>query len=182
MTKQSGYLIRDALATDIETCLAIDHTYQSDYVWQMAIQRTNQQTNVTFRQERLPRTLEGVHRHNEARLRYSLQAEHCFIIATTHSGILLGYLTMYRDVPHHRASLQDIVVDKPYRRHGIARKLLHIAKTWALEHDLTHLMMPTSTKNEPAIQCAQSHGLVFCGYNDQYYSDQEIALFWGQSL
>ena len=38
------------------------------------------------------------------------------------------------------------------------------------------------SKNFPAICFAQKHGLNFCGYNDRYYHNQDLALFFGMVL
>ena len=55
-----SFLIRDGLEADIEACLAIDHSYETDHVWRMSIQQEEtQQWNITFMVERLPRTAGG---------------------------------------------------------------------------------------------------------------------------
>jgi hypothetical protein len=38
------------------------------------------------------------------------------------------------------------------------------------------------TKNYPAIQFARAQGFVFCGFNDHYYMNQDIALFFGRGV
>jgi RimJ/RimL family protein N-acetyltransferase len=36
------------------------------------------------------------------------------------------------------------------------------------------------SKNLPAIRLAQKFGYEFCGYNDQYYINQDVALFFAK--
>jgi ribosomal protein S18 acetylase RimI-like enzyme len=43
-------------------------------------------------------------------------------------------------------------------------------------------MLETQTKNHPAICFYRKHGFVFCGFNDRYYTNQDIALFFAQNL
>ena len=43
-------------------------------------------------------------------------------------------------------------------------------------------MFETQTKNYPAICFYRKHRFVFCGFNDRYYTNQDIALFFAQSL
>jgi hypothetical protein len=38
------------------------------------------------------------------------------------------------------------------------------------------------SKNYPAMMLAQKHGYEFCGYNDRYYPNQDIALVFGRSI
>jgi hypothetical protein len=65
---------------------------------------------------------------------------------------------------------------------GIGTALLRAARDWALETKLRRLIVETQTKNYPAIRFLQKRGLVFCGYNDLFYPNQDIAVFFGQML
>ncbi len=47
--------IRPAVATDIPILMAIDHSCQTDYVWQMDVQHEEGQMGAIFREIRLPR-------------------------------------------------------------------------------------------------------------------------------
>jgi GNAT superfamily N-acetyltransferase len=68
------------------------------------------------------------------------------------------------------------------RRAKIGTRLFKVARAWALEHDLTRLMVETNTRNTPAIQFCTTLGFAFCGYNDRYFDRQDIAIFLGQNL
>jgi len=83
---------------------------------------------------------------------------------------------------HATGWLNNLVVGKRYRRQGIGGALLKAAIEWAREQGLRQLMLETQTKNYPAICFYQRHGFVFCGFNDHYYTNQDIALFFAQSL
>ena len=60
--------------------------------------------------------------------------------------------------------------------------LLAAAAHWARENHLARLVLETAIKNYPAICFAVKNGLVFCGYNDRYYPQQDVALFFGMTL
>jgi ribosomal protein S18 acetylase RimI-like enzyme len=51
---------------------------------------------------------------------------------------------------------------------------------WARERNLSRLMLDLQTKNYPAISFVQKHGFQFCGYNERYYSNGDIALFFSR--
>jgi GNAT superfamily N-acetyltransferase len=105
----------------------------------------------------------------------------CFLVAEW-DGQPVGYLNMREELAQETGWVADLVVDRPYRLRGVGTALLRGARVWAREHNLRRLIVETQTKNHPAIRFLQQRGLVFCGYNDLYYPNQDIAVFFGQSL
>lgn len=183
MVTSLGFLIRDGLESDIPVCLQLDHHYETDYVWQMTLDENLGQWNISFKKQHLPRTLEAVYPASEARLRLALPSDQCFLVAVAKDDReILGYLTLRNDHVHRIALVQDIVVSPPYRRQRIGTRLVGIARQWAKEHGLFQLMIESQTRNYLGIQFAQQNGFKFCGFNDQYFSNQDIAVFFGQSL
>lgn len=183
MTDTFGFVIRDGLAQDIPACLALNSTYETEYVWQMSVQQEASMKRITFATERLPRIMEVDHGHNENRLRLALADDLCFLVAAEReSGGLLGYLTMRSDPSHSIALIQDIVVNRPFRRRKMGTRLVKVARQWALEKGLSQITIETQTKNYPAIMFCQACGFNFCGFNDQYFRNQDIAVFFWQSL
>jgi len=183
MTTSFGFVIRDGLKTDVEACLALDHSYQTEHVWQMSIRQDQNQRQITFRIERLPRAMEVVYPADTKRLHLVLPVNQCFLVAVgREQQEVVGYLTMRQDSALQNAQIHDIVVSRDYRRLGIGTRLLRIGRQWARERDLNQLTIETQTKNYPAITFGQKSGFVFCGFNDHYYTNQDIAVFFSQSL
>ncbi len=179
----SSFLIRDGLESDLEACLALDHSCITEHVWQMNIQPGTDQSQILFKTERLPRSMEIFHRSDLARLRLALVDQECFLVAAARDNAdILGYLTMRSDPVHYIALTQDVVIAPTYRRHRIATRLLHVARQWAREHDHLRLTVETQTKNYPSIKFCQANGLNFCGFNDHYFPNGDIAVFFTQSL
>jgi GNAT superfamily N-acetyltransferase len=75
-----------------------------------------------------------------------------------------------------------VVVSYPYRRHRIGARLLTVARQWASEHGLIQILAEIHTQNHPGIAFCQQAGLKFCGFNEQYFPNHDIAIFFGQSL
>jgi GNAT superfamily N-acetyltransferase len=183
MSTSLGFLIRDGLESDIAACLGLDHHYETDFVWQMNLEERAGQWNISFTTQRLPRTLEAVYAANEHRLRLAIPPEHCFLVAVAKdSPEILAYMTMRQDPVYHAAWIQDVMVSFPYRRHRIGTRLLNIARQWAKEHDLSHIAIENTTQNYPGIAFCQQSGFKFCGFNDRYFPNQDIAVFFNQSL
>ncbi|MCP4543258.1 MAG: GNAT family N-acetyltransferase [Chloroflexi bacterium] len=173
--------VRPAEPRDLEACVALNHSYTTDHVWQMDTRGENGLLTTTFRLVRLPR---------ETRVNYPLQGDYMlvswrrrdgFMVAEDGEGIC-GYVTLTAHVEHGIAWIGDLVVDLPQRRRGIGTLLLQAAVRWGQDQNLVRLVAKVQTKNHPATQFYQSHGLTFCGYNDHYWPNQDIALFFGKSL
>jgi GNAT superfamily N-acetyltransferase len=179
----AGFVIRDALVTDIQPCLGLDHTYDTDHVWQMTASEDSSQRQIIFKTERLPRTMEAACVPHADRLRRSLAADHCFLVAARRdSAEVLGYLALRSDPSYDLAHIHDLIVSRPYRRHRIGTRLLNVARQWAREHNLKQLTIELQTKNHPAALFCQQAGLRFCGFNDHYFPNQDIAIFFCQTL
>lgn len=179
-----NYIIRDATSSDIPKCVAIDHSYSTDIVWQMNSFNDDGVWQISFRSGRLPRSIEVQRPTFALRLQQSLAPEQCFLIATDQedASTVLGYMIMHVDGVYRTATIYDLVVDRPLRQTGIATRLLRIARQWAQERDIQRILAEVRTKNYPAIQFFQKNGLSFCGFNDQYLPAQDIAVFFGQTL
>jgi ribosomal-protein-alanine N-acetyltransferase len=178
-----NFVIRDGLASDIPDCLLLDHTYETEHVWQMQIS-SELGWRIDFRTERLPRSLEATYPASEERLVSGLQPDQCFLVATTRSETpeIIGYLTMHANRIHHIGEVQDVVVARHYRRMGIAGRLVKIAAMWAREHQLVSLQIEVQTKNYPGIRFSEATGFSFCGFNDHYFPNRDIAVFFSQSI
>jgi GNAT superfamily N-acetyltransferase len=74
--------------------------------------------------------------------------------------------------------ISHLVVDRPYRRRGIGTAMLRASRLWARKRGLRRLMIALQTKNYPAICFCERNGMSFCGFNDRYYANRDIALFF----
>lgn len=174
-------IIRDAIEQDIAACLALDASYETERVWQMTFQPSTGDQAINFRVERLPRQMPVDYVTDENRLKRALAPAHCFLVVEEAEQVI-GYLTMRFDPIHEIGMIQDVVVTRPYRRHKVGGRLLKVARRWATESQLAVMMAETQTKNYPAIQFLQSNGFVFCGFNDHYFRNGDIAVFFSAPL
>ncbi len=183
MSTTLSFLIRDGLESDIAACVQLEHDTETEYVWQMSLFEEVGQWQATFRTERLPRAMTVRYGVDERRLRLAAAPEQCFLVAVDReSGGVMGYLTMQSQHPHRIALIQDLVVSQPFRGRHIGTRLLNVARGWAREHELYRLTVETQTKNYPGIAFCQQAGFGFCGFNDRYFQNEDIAVFFSQSL
>lgn len=175
------FIVRKASEEDLPACLALDHSSTSDYVWQVETHEAQETISFHFRTVRLPRPTVVPYPQETETLRIAWHQSDCFLVAEA-QGAIYGYLTMRGDRAHGIGWVYDLVVDRARRRHRVGTALLLQARQWAQDHQLRRIILETQTKNYPAIAFCQRQGLVFCGFNDQYYPNQDIALFFSQAI
>jgi len=175
--------VRPATQEDLPRLATFDHGYSTDYVWQMDLHDGSDtgQIEVTFRPVRLPRPMRVMLNRQPQQLGEDWGHRPRFLVAEQ-DGQIRGYLNLNLAPAPETAWVSDCVVGRQYRRGGVGGVLLAAAAQWARSNRLTRLILEMQSKNYPAICFAQKHGLAFCGYNDRYYPNQDVALFFGMAL
>ncbi len=176
-----SFEVRPAVANDLPRLMALDHSCLSDYVWQLELRREAGQVSSTFREVRLPRSVTVAYPRNPSSLVGEWTRRDLTLVALL-EGNPVGYVCAVEEYTAAIAWLTDIVVSPERRRQGAASALLTEAQAWALERGVGRLILEMQSKNQPCIRLAQKFGYEFCGYNDQYYLTQDVALFFGRAL
>jgi ribosomal protein S18 acetylase RimI-like enzyme len=174
-------IVRPAELTDLKACLEIDHSYVTNYVWQMEESEGPGELTVLFRTARLPRSMRVRYPKEYDNLLASWRRGECFLVAEE-DGLVCGYLDMSVQSWHLTGWVDNLAVARDYRRRGIGTALLKKATDWSRQRGLVRVMLEIQTKNYPAICFCQKNGFAFCGFNDRYYTNQDIALFFARSL
>jgi GNAT superfamily N-acetyltransferase len=173
--------IRLADLNDLNGCLTLDSSYETTHVWQMHSHTSAQRVDVSFSFVRLPRTLTIHQQPDESWLRADWERQECFLVAE-HEGALLGYLDMVIQRRQSAGWINNVVVGRDYRRHGIGKALLNAARLWAQQAELRVLLAEINSRNYPALQLFQKLGYRFCGFNDQHFHSEDIAIFMAHRL
>ena len=173
--------IRPAMSTDVPKMISMDHNYATGYVWQMTIDLTEIQTQVSFREVRLPRDVHVNYPRSPRKLVDDWTKRDLLLLAEEDESIR-GYISVGQGLAPASAWVEDLAVDRVYRRNGIGSALVLAAQDWCGKKGIHRLTMEMQPKNHPAIQFAYKLGFEFSGYNDQYYRDQEIAIFFSSYI
>jgi ribosomal protein S18 acetylase RimI-like enzyme len=136
---------------------------------------------VGLRTVRLPRVMRVVYPRDPDMLASTLQKGDCFLVAET-SKVVRAYLCMRFDAGPANAWVTDLAVGRFWRRQKLGSALLGEAYSRARDQRMRLLTVETQTKNYPGIVFCQKQGLSFCGFNDRYYPNHDIALFFGQNV
>jgi ribosomal protein S18 acetylase RimI-like enzyme len=162
-------IIRVADLADLNQCCELDGSYTTEYVWQMQAHENERTFEVRFDTVRLPRAMKVAYpRHPDERLANWRQGE--------------SFVDMAVQRWHAAGWVRNLIVHPGHRQRGVGSALLRAARYWAIDNDLSKIMFETQTKNYPAIHFAQKHRFIFCGYNDRYYSNGDIAVFFSLTV
>lgn len=182
------FRVRDGTDEDIAAVLALDSRYETNHVLQVYLHgRGSTSWEVNLQRERLPRPVELSNSFQRAQLRSALDHKHCLLLAEQvpaddKAGAIIGALVMTPNNLNGFALIQNITVSARARRHKAGTRLLMAAGIWAKERGLNRLMAEVQTKNTPAISFLESLGFSFCGFNDHYFPDENVALFFSLPL
>ena len=173
--------IRPASVSDIPRLIALDHSCPSDYAWQLELRREAGQVAASFREVRLPRSIEVKYPRSPSTLPDEWMRRDVALVALD-DGNPIGYLCATVEYASSIGWVTDLAVSPLHRRKGAASALLTAVQTWASERNVRRLILEMQSKNQAYIRLAQKFGYEFCGYNDQYYPTQDVALFFGRTI
>ena len=174
--------LQPAELADLNVCYQMDMSYTTDYVWQMQTRDDERTIDIRFDTVRLPRAMRVAYPRSPDELMQHWQDDGCFIVIRDMEAAIIGFLDAQPRPWQNTLWISNLIVDRHYRRRGFGSTLLKSAARWAEAHDLGQLMIEVQTKNHPAISFAQKHGFQFCGYNECYYPNGDIALFFSHSI
>lgn len=169
--------IRPAISSDIPTLMKIDHSCQTTHVWQMDTNHDPDQIQVAFREIRLPRVVRLEYPRVISSMPDTWIEKNLFLVAAMGEE-LVGYLTLNEDLDTKTAHIIDLVVNEPLRRQGVGSALLLAAKDWCRQRRLKRMVVAIQAKNHAGINLARKLGFDFCGFNDQYFVNHDIAIFF----
>lgn len=169
--------VRFIETSDLPICMVMDASYHTDFVWQMEVAQEEKKFDIAFREIRLPRSMLVEYPREPEEIIESFTKRKAVMVATI-NGEAVGYVSLLVHMGASLAQVTDLVVNRRFRRRGVATKLIAAAQNWAKQNHLNKLQIEMQSKNYPAIELANKLGFEFCGYNDRYYKNQDIALFF----
>lgn len=176
-----GLQIRKGVRPDIGLMKSFDHTMKTSHVWQMQQNVNNGEITTRFIQTQLPREMRIVYPRSPETLD-DKWGDFSAVLVGCIDQAPVGYVTINAYFSPDLAWIKDIVVDEVWRRKGIASQLVEEAAVWAKERQIQRLMVEMSSKNFPAISLAKKNKFEFSGFNDNYFRNKDIALYFTRDL
>lgn len=170
-------IIRPALSPDVELLSKIDHCVKTEFVWQMTYQIDNQAVSTTFNETHLPREMRVAYPYSPEMLPTRWKNYSALLVACV-DAVPVGYISCVTYFSPDLMWIKDLVVDDIWRRKGIGSHLLRAGMDWREERGIHKVMMEISSKNHPGICFAKKFGFEFSGFNDNFFINKDIALFF----
>jgi len=171
--------IRSAKPEDLKSLSLFEHGYYTDYVWQMSLDITVEKVKSTFQRVRLPRKVFVSYPRKRESIFENLDQAEALLVAV-YDERPVGYIKLLSNEESGVARLSDLVVSSPIRRQGIASGLIVTSMDLSTNRGFHTLIMEIQSKNDPAIKLANKMGFNFCGFQDHYFPNQELALFFSR--
>ena len=174
--------IEPAELPDLNLCYQMSKSYHTDYVWQMQSSETEHTVKIYFDIVRLPRAMQVEYPRSSDELLEHWNQKQCFFVARTITGEFIGFVDAIAHPWENMVWIFNLAINQRYRRQGVGAALLKTVTKWANANNHTRLMLEMQTKNYPAIRFAQKYSFQYCGYNERYYANGDIALFFSRNL
>jgi len=173
--------VRNLIMSDLPILVGLDHRYITDSVWQLQLQVEQNRVNVNLKEIRLPRSVQVEYPKSPNYLADEWALRPGVLVALV-ADVPVGYLALAHGSFDQSIRATDMAVARKIRRQGVGKALLLAGQEWAREHGYKQIILEVQSKNVPAINLVQKLGFDFCGYNDQYYQNKDIAMFWSKIL
>lgn len=173
--------IRSVREDDWPICLELEASFETESAWQMEELHGDGEWGVHFREVRLPRKqIVKPFLSPELRLK---GWQNCagFWVAVDRRNVV-GYIVVSLEPAHQQMRVTDLVVAPASRRQGAATDLLLHATEWAGRQGMKQVILQCALKAQPAIGFAMRRRFVFCGYQDGYWPDQEVGIFFRKRI
>lgn len=173
--------IRPARQDDLERLIAMEHSVSSQTSLQMDLNQDANSINVNFRSIRLPRSATVAYPRNGNDLMQSWALATAIFVACIQEQVA-AYLCMEEQSNSKVIYVRDLVVVPENRRKGIASGLLLACEDWGSVRKNSLVVLEMSMRNGPAILLARKLGYQFNGYQDRYFPNKDMALFFAKPI
>lgn len=160
---------------------AMDLSFDSDYVWKTQTLEGFDSFESSFQRIRLPKTITvSFQAYSSANLEALIRNRE--ILAVRYEDQVIGYLRLERDETVNRLVLKTGGIMREYRNKGIGTGLMERVMEIASHNRLRSVVCMVQAKNDPAIHFLLSHGFLFCGYQEFFFRNMEIGLFFSRNV
>ncbi len=166
---------------DLAACLALDGSYETEYVWQVTKQEEDGQVITRFRPAPLPCAMRVPYPSwGEALLTHQQRGD--LILVAVEAAEVRAFIDLEPQPDQGIGWIHHLVVAPAHRRHGLGKTLLTRGMQHARQQGFGQVMTAVQSKNYPAIKFLEGNGFSFCGYNERFYRNQDIGLYFVRSL
>ncbi len=159
----------------------IDLGFESNYVWKSQIDDDLDAYTIVLQKIKLPKTIHvPFQAGDETALENMVKRNEVFV--ARYEKQVIGFVHLDRDLVNNRIEIKTGGVKPEYRRKGIGTAILNGIQEMARQNEIARIVMTVQAKNDPAIRFLMSKGYQFCGYQEFFFPNLEIALFFSKNI
>lgn len=159
----------------------MDLSFDSNYVWKTQIVEGFESFQPSFQRIRLPKTIHvSFQAYNTANLEQLIRQRE--ILSLRYEDKVIGYVRPERDETVNRMILKTGGVMPEYRNKGVGSAMLEHLCDIARKNGYRSLVCMVQAKNDPTIHFLMGRGFVFCGYQEFFFRNMEIGLFFSKNI
>ncbi len=174
-------MIRTVVSADFSILSNFKHSIETKIVWQMDQQSEDGDITINFRELTLPRLMKVSYPRSSQSL-FDRWKDLSIILVGCVDAVPVGYISSSSIQTTSNVWIKDVVVHERWRRQGVATSLVKAIAAWGEERGLKRMTLEMSSKNYPGVCMAKKLGFEFCGYNDYYYENNDIAIFFARLI
>ena len=159
----------------------MDLSFESDYVWKTQMLEGFDTFESSFQRIRLPKTIRvSFQAYSAANLETLIRQNS--IISVRYEDQLIGYVRLERDETVNRLVLKTGGIMPEYRNKGVGTVVLDRVCEIAKINKIRSVVCMVQAKNDPAIHFLLARGFVFCGYQEFFFRNMEIGMFFSKNI
>ena len=170
-----------ATIEDYPQIAAMDLSFESNYVWQTQTLEEYERFESSFQRIKLPKTIRvSFQAYSQANLENLIRQRE--VLSLRYEEKVIGYLRLEQDETVNRLILKTGGIMPEYRNKGIGSVLMDRVIEIARHNNLRSIVCMVQAKNDPAIHFLLSRGFVFSGYQEFFFRNMEIGLFFSKNV
>lgn len=160
---------------------AMNLSFESNYVWKTQMLESLDMFESSFQRIRLPKTIQvSFQAYCPGNLEALIHRRE--ILSVRYENKVIGYARLEQDETVNRLVLKTGGIMPEYRNKGVGGVLLERITNIARHNNIPSIVCMLQAKNDPAIRFLLARGFVFSGYQEFFFQNMEIGLFFSKNV
>jgi ribosomal protein S18 acetylase RimI-like enzyme len=159
----------------------MDLSFESDHVWKTQMLEGMDSFESSFQRIQLPKPIRvSFQAYSSVNLETLIRQR--VILSIRYDEKVIGYVRLEQDETVNRLIIKTGGVMPEYRNKGVGTVLLERICEIARQNKIRSLVCMVQAKNDPTIHFLLARGFVFCGYQEFFFRNMEIGLFFSKNI
>ena len=163
-------IIRQIFHKNYSTGKKVFYEYTSEKFYDIHLERKSNGWNISLTEERF--AVPFVKKFEEEIFESYKEGSECYLAEFNEEEAAV--MVIQHMEWNNTLLIHDLYVDRRFKKKGIGRSLIEVAKKRAIELGVRAINLETQTSNYPAIQFYLKNGFELIGFNSISYSNEDV--------